>query len=131
MSGPEDHRDLPEEVFDELTRPLGARDQTRRVMGRLARPSAWRAWLVLACVTVVVIGAGAIAQWATAPQRAPAGPTLPSAIRQAIDRHEQNLDSAARTIRQLSPDFGPAADESVEEPDPQTEEADPPGPGHA
>jgi hypothetical protein len=131
VSSHEDHRDLPEEVFEELARPLGARDQTRRVMRRLARPSARRAWLVLACLTVVLIGGGAIVQWAIAPDRAPTGPTVPSAIRQAIDRHEQNFNSAARTIRQLSPDFAPVPDEPVEEPDPQTEETDPPGPGHA
>ena len=136
MTGAGDGRDLPEQVFGELARPIRASDLTGRVMRRLGHRggagAAWRRRALMAVITVTVIGAGVWLQRALAPPRLPSGPTIPSAIRHDFDRHEQTLNRAARTIRQLSPALPPLAPPSPPEPaEPDETGSVPPAAGQA
>ena len=137
MSRRDDHDARPDEVMDELARALGASDMTGRVLGRLkARGpwARWRTWLVVGGFAVVMIGAGAFVQKVLAPRREPTGPTVPSAIRQSLDRYEDQFDRAGRTIRQFSPGFvplGPGPEPQAGEEETPGEEADPLASGHA
>ncbi len=106
--------DFPEQVLGELARgPKNSEDLTAQILRRLgvasgARPKRGR-WGLLLVMALTLIAAGVLAQALLTPTRAPAGPTIPSAIRSDLERHERTIERAVRTIRQLTPAITPTA----------------------
>lgn len=114
MTGPP-HDDL-DDVLEHLGRAPRAPDLTGRVMRRLgfrragiaaARRSRLVRRLARLAAAAVVAGACVALAWLGTRDPQPAGPTLPSAIRNDLSQHGRTLDAALGTIRDLA--SGPAA----------------------
>ena len=106
MTGPFDHEHddgLERAMFRELSDAESSPDLTHRIMGRLGymhasprvvrrrRVLRWCNRLAIVAITVGVIAVGVCIHESGPDARRPAGPTIPSAVIEDVNRHQQRL----------------------------------------
>lgn len=131
------HHDLPherDELFAELSRPVGAPDLTRSIMGRLgymrvdpavARRRRIHRWAgrsaVLIMMALTIAGGITVFNQSEAVRR-PYDMTIPSAIGQDVEQHQQRVNTLIRVLQSSTPrheipHLSPDAPVSTDKPD--------------
>ncbi len=103
-------------VYDELSRRSPSPDLTSSVMGRLgymkvsrevARRRMTRRWsgrLAMCALAACAVAVGLHVHELGPDARRPVGPTIPAAIGNDVDYHQQRIKGTIRTIRNLVPE---------------------------
>jgi hypothetical protein len=106
-------------LFDQLQRSAASPDLTRLIMGRLgymqvapkvARRHRLRRWgsrMGLALVAAVAVGIGMRTFEGSDRFRRPAGPTIPAALQNDLQRQQDRLGGMIRVIRDFQPRLDP------------------------
>lgn len=109
------HRRMRHDPLGELRRQPRRVDFTAPIMARLGLPAAgtraarvamvrrWGGRTLLAAALVFAVATGFLIHAQSERARRPAGPSLPAAIRNDLDRHQHAITATLQTIRQLQP----------------------------
>jgi len=106
---------LEQRLLQELSRRTSSPDLTRTIMGRLGYMKAapqvvrrrrirrWVSRLALCALALIVVAGGAQVHESGPYARRPAGPTIPAAIGNDVNLHQQRIKGTIQMIRNLAP----------------------------